>query len=128
MGLRIKAIAVTVLVTVLICSSAAFGAGIVDPSAPVYDPRPDGVSPMRNQYWGTCWAQAGIATMETYLIHQGLEDSSYQLSVEDVLWRSRGGVEATSWNLQTRESRRSTSIPRWHPARSSRRSTTSWPW
>lgn len=42
--------------------------------------------PIRDQYWGICWAQSGIAALESYLIHNALEDNTYQLSVEDVLW------------------------------------------
>ena len=71
-----------------------------DPEEPLpvkYDPRPDGVSAVRNQIWGTCWAQAGISTFESYLIRQGLEDPDIQLSVEDPLWWAR-----SSWMLRGR--------------------------
>lgn len=62
-----------------------------------YDPRPEGTSQIRNQYWGTCWAQSGISSFESYFIHSGQTDNSIQLSVEDVLWHSREG-----WNLRRR--------------------------
>ncbi len=72
-----------------------------DPSAK-YDPRPDGVSRIRDQYWGTCWAQAGISTAESYLITKGIEDKDYQLSVEDVLWWARN-EDNGGWMMFDRE-------------------------
>jgi len=76
-------------------------------AAAKYDPRPDGTSRVRDQYWGTCWAQAGISTLESFVINKGLEDNSIQFSVEDVLWwafnngwslkrRSDGGFSQTT--------------------------------
>ena len=62
-----------------------------------YDPRPDGVSRIREQIWGTCWAQAGISTFESWLISQGIEDNDIQLSVEDVLWWAQD-----SWVMRSR--------------------------
>ena len=63
----------------------------------VYDPRPDGTSKVREQIWGTCWAQAGISSFESYLIRHELEDSDFQLSVEDVLWWAQN-----SWVMRSR--------------------------
>lgn len=62
-----------------------------DASSRKYDPRPDGVSKVREQYWGVCWAMAGISSTESFLIREGLESNGVQLSVEDVLWRTQGG-------------------------------------
>ena len=53
-----------------------------------YDPRPSGeVSAVFNQNpWGICWDAGGISTLENYLIHAGLADSSIDLSEEHLLW------------------------------------------
>ena len=45
-----------------------------------YDPRPKGVSGVRNQYLGSCWAYSVIAAAESNLIKKGLADSSVDLS------------------------------------------------
>lgn len=46
-----------------------------------YDPRPeDKVSAVREQIGGTCWLFASVAAIESNLIHQGLADSSIDLS------------------------------------------------
>ena len=55
-----------------------------------FDPRPDGVAAIREQYWGTCWAFGGISSLESYLIKEGLADTDIELSVEDVLWWCNG--------------------------------------
>ena len=62
-----------------------------------FDPRPDGTSKIREQIWGTCWAQAGISTFESYLICQEMEENDFQLSVEDVLWWAQN-----SWVMKSR--------------------------
>ena len=69
------------------------------------DPRPDNVSKVRDQYWGTCWAQAGISTAESFLIKNGLIGNDEQMSVEDVLWWAQGESIGRSggWNLRQRE-------------------------
>ena len=52
-----------------------------------YDPRKtEGTSAVRDQFWGTCWAQSGISSMESFLIHSGMASTDVKLSVEDVLW------------------------------------------
>lgn len=45
-----------------------------------YDPRPLGVSAIRNQFLGSCWAYSAIAAVESNLIKKGLADSSVDLS------------------------------------------------
>lgn len=66
-----------------------------------YDPRTsEGTSAIRDQFWGTCWAQAGISTMESFLIHSGQESTSVQFSVEDMLW----WVYQSNWYMPLRES------------------------
>lgn len=45
-----------------------------------YDPRPLGVSAIRNQFLGSCWAYSAIAAVESNLIKKGLADSSIDLS------------------------------------------------
>lgn len=66
-----------------------------------YDPRPDSVPPVRQQYWGTCWDFGGIATVEISLIKQGLADNTVDLSEEDVLWFGMGG-DLGYWNKPSR--------------------------
>ena len=83
-------VAFTMIIALVILLATGVNQGNVNAARAVdmseYDPRPEGVSPIRDQYWGTCWAQSGIAALESYLIHNALEDNTYQLSVEDVLW------------------------------------------
>ena len=75
-----------------------------DASSPVFDPRPEGMSPIREQYWGTCWAQTGIAATEMYLIRSGMEDNTCQLSVEDVLWWARADEDGNGgWAMWSRD-------------------------
>lgn len=65
-----------------------------------YDPRKtEGTSAVRDQFWGTCWAQSAISTTESFMIHNGLEPTSVQFSVEDVLW----WVHESGWNMNLRE-------------------------
>lgn len=45
-----------------------------------YDPRPAGVSGVRNQYLGSCWAYSALAAAESNLIKKGYADSSIDLS------------------------------------------------
>ena len=84
--------------------TAAFGMGAAaEQTYPEsLDPRPDGVSAIREQYWGTCWDLGGIATLETSLIKAGLADSSIELSAEDVLWWSNQNTEG-GWTNQRRD-------------------------
>ena len=44
------------------------------------DPRPAGVSGIREQYLGSCWAYSAIAAVESNLIKKGYADSSIDLS------------------------------------------------
>ena len=68
-----------------------------------YDPRKtEGTSAIRDQFWGTCWAQSGISSMESFLIHSGQEPTSVQFSVEDVLWWVYQGD--SGWNMLNRQS------------------------
>lgn len=85
------------LISAVLC--IAFICGICTPAVsaadtlPVrFDPRPSGaVSAVRNQSpFGTCWDFAGISTLESYLIKNGLADGSIDLSEEDVLWWANG--------------------------------------
>ncbi|MBP3894666.1 MAG: LPXTG cell wall anchor domain-containing protein [Atopobiaceae bacterium] len=65
-----------------------------------YDPRTtEGTSAVRDQFWGTCWAQSGISSTESYLIHTGKESTGIQLSVEDMLW----WTHQSAWKLFFRE-------------------------
>ena len=45
-----------------------------------YDPRPAGVSGVRDQYLGSCWAYSALAAAESNLIKKGYTDSSIDLS------------------------------------------------
>lgn len=45
-----------------------------------YDPRPAGVSGVRHQYLGSCWAYSALAAAESNLIKKGYTDSSIDLS------------------------------------------------
>lgn len=45
-----------------------------------FDPRPDGVSTVRHQVGGSCWAFAAMAAIESNLIKKGLADTSVDLS------------------------------------------------
>lgn len=45
-----------------------------------FDPRPAGVSGIREQYLGSCWAYSAIAAVESNLIKKGYADSSIDLS------------------------------------------------
>ena len=45
-----------------------------------YDPRPAGVSGVRHQYLGSCWAYSALAAVESNLIKKGYADSSIDLS------------------------------------------------
>ena len=66
-----------------------------------YDPRKtEGTSAVRDQFWGTCWAQSPISTTESYMIHNGLESTGVQFSVEDMLW----WIHESGWNMHFRES------------------------
>lgn len=67
-----------------------------------YDPRPDGVSEIREQYWGTCWALSGISTFESYLILSGYADTDIALSAEDVLWWANCNENGYGWTNQDR--------------------------
>lgn len=63
-----------------------------------WDPRPDQVSAVREQYWGTCWDFGGISSLESYLIKFGLADTSVDLSEEDVLWWVNGNYSDPDLN------------------------------
>ena len=66
-----------------------------------YDTRTtEGTSAIRDQFWGTCWAQSGISTVESFLIHSGQESTGVQFSVEDMLW----WTYQSNWYLPFRES------------------------
>ena len=45
-----------------------------------YDPRPTGVSGVRCQFLGSCWAYSALAAVESNLIKKGYADSSIDLS------------------------------------------------
>ena len=45
-----------------------------------FDPRPAGVSGIREQYLGSCWAYSALAAVESNLIKKGYADSSIDLS------------------------------------------------
>lgn len=45
-----------------------------------YDPRPAGVSGVRDQYLGSCWAYSALAAVESNLIKKGYADTSIDLS------------------------------------------------
>lgn len=87
-----KAVLAAGAAAVLLLSSAPVSAEEL-PAA--LDPRPDQVSAIREQYWGTCWGLGGISTLESYLIKNGLADTSVDLSDEDVLWWANGNYSDT---------------------------------
>lgn len=45
-----------------------------------FDPRPAGVSGVRDQYLGSCWAYSALAAVESNLIKKGYTDNSIDLS------------------------------------------------
>lgn len=45
-----------------------------------YDPRPAGVSDVREQYLGSCWAYSALAAVESNLIKKGYANTSIDLS------------------------------------------------
>ena len=67
-----------------------------------FDPRPDAVSAIREQYWGACWAFGGISSLESYLIKAGMADTDIELSVEDVLWWCNGSPSGYGWTNRSR--------------------------
>lgn len=68
-------------------SEAAVPTEVVPGEIPAaFDPRPDGVSAVREQQWANCWDFGGISTLESCLIRAKLADTSVDLSEEDVLW------------------------------------------
>lgn len=65
-----------------------------------YDPRETGmVSAVKAQgKYSTCWAFAGIATLESFLIKHGFEDNSVNLSEQHLIWWSRRDASGFGWN------------------------------
>lgn len=67
-----------------------------------YDPTPDKVSDVRDQFWGTCWVFGGMSTMESFLIKNNLADRDIFLSPEDVLWWSNANPSGYGWSNKRR--------------------------
>lgn len=71
----------------------------------MFDPRGEGkVSAVKDQgSWQTCWAMAGMSTLESYLIYQGRADNTIDLSEEHLVkWAMKQDDGSYGWLLESK--------------------------